>query len=95
MQFSHPCHFSYFCQMDLDQEKFELDFQDGRISVRRHSIGAQVLFRVVFSDRRTPLVVTRATHANAYRFWTSIPEGRQNEAEEVGVLISEYFKTFQ
>jgi len=50
---------------------------------------------VTFSINRTPLVVTRALHSNAYRFWTSIPEGRQQEAEEVGALISEYFKSFQ
>jgi len=79
-----------------DQEtNFELNFKDGKIRVQRHSIGAQVIFRVTFSNKTTPLVLTRALHASAYRFWTSIPEGRQQEAEEVGALISEYFKSFQ
>ena len=81
--------------MDKNQDKFELDFNDGKINVSRHSIGAQVIFRIIFSDRRLPLVITRAEHSNVYKFWTSIPEGRQKEAEEVGTLISEYFKTFQ
>lgn len=79
--------------MEKDQNQFQLDFRQGKIQVQRHSIGAQVIFRVVFSDNRAPLVVTRATHGNAYKFWTSIPEGRQKEAEEVGTLISEYFKS--
>jgi hypothetical protein len=78
--------------MDQSQNSFVLNFKDGKIQVQRHSIGAQVIFRVIFSDQRPPLVVTRAVHANAYRFWTSIPEGRQDEAEEVGTLISDYFK---
>lgn len=81
--------------MERDQSNFELDYQEGKIQVRRHSMGAQVIFRIVFSNKRTPLVITRATHSNAYKFWTSIPEGRQKEAEEVGALISEYFKSFQ
>jgi hypothetical protein len=81
--------------MEKSQNDFTLDFKDGTIRVQRHSIGAQVIFRVTFSNKRTPLVLTRALHSNAYRFWTSIPEGRQQEAEEVGALISEYFKCFQ
>jgi len=79
-----------------DQEtNFELNFKDGKIRVQRHSIGGQVIFRVIFSNKTMPLVLTRALHANAHRFWTSIPEGRQQEAEEVGALISEYYKSFQ
>jgi len=81
--------------MAAPETNFELNFKDGTIRVQRHSIGAQVIFRVTFSNKTTPLVVARALHANAYRFWTSIPEGRQQEAEEVGALISEYFKSFQ
>ena len=81
--------------MERNQNDFTLDLKDGSIRVQRQSIGAQAIFRVTFSNKRTPLVVTRALHANAYRFWTSIPEGRQQDAEEVGALISEYFKSFQ
>jgi hypothetical protein len=81
--------------MEKSQNDFILDFMDGAIRVQRHSIGAQVIFRVTFSNKKSPLVLTRALHSNTYRFWTSIPEGRQDEAEEVGILISEYFKSFQ
>ena len=81
--------------MDQDQNNFELQSTDGKIQVRRHSIGAQVIFRVTFSNKRSPLVLTRAAHSTAFKFWTSIPEGRQREAEEIGELISEYFKTIK
>ena len=79
--------------MVADQNNFVLDFKEGKINVQRHSIGGQTLFKIGFSDKRSPLVITRALHANAHRFWTSIPEGRQREADEIGPLISEYFKT--
>jgi hypothetical protein len=80
--------------MNQDQNSFELDFKDGKIRVQRHSLSGQIIYQVVFSDGRKPLVLTRALHANANRFWTSIPEGRQAEAEEVGPLISEYYKSY-
>ena len=77
--------------MEKASDNFELDFEEGKIQVNRLLVGTQTIFRVIFSDKRQPLVVTRAAHANAYKFWTSIPEGRQKEAEEVGALISEHF----
>ena len=77
----------------MDQNTFVLNFNDGKINVQKHSVGGQTIFKVDFSDKRKPLVLTRAMHANTNRFWTSIPEGRQKEAEEVGKLISEYYKT--
>ena len=81
--------------MDNNENNFVLNFEKGEISVQKHSVGVQTIFKVNFSDNRKPLIVTRALHANAYRFWTSIPEGRQREAEEVGTVISEYFKTIE
>lgn len=79
--------------MENSENKFQLDFRDGKIQVQRHSVGGQVVFRVAFSDGRAPLILTRANHANAHKFWTSIPEGRQDEADQVGPLISEYYKS--
>ena len=81
--------------MKNDPNNFEIDFNDGKINVSQHFIGAQSIYKIIFSDKRPPLVITRATHANANKFWTSIPEGRLRETEEVGNLISEYFKTIE
>jgi hypothetical protein len=78
--------------MNQDSNNFELSYSGVKIKVQRHSIGSQTIFRITFSNSGPPLVITRATHENAFRFWTSIPEGRQREAEEIGALISEYFK---
>lgn len=76
----------------MNDSLFELFYKNEKIQVQRHSIGSQTIFRIVFSNSRTPLVITSATHENAYRFWTSIPEGRQREAEEIGKLIEEFYK---
>ena len=71
-------------------DAFELDFKDVKIRVQRHFVSHQTIYRIVFSDKRSPLVVTRALTDNAAHWWTSIPEGRQREAEEIGPLIAGY-----
>jgi len=76
--------------METIPKSFELDFNGGKIKVAEHKIAGQIVFRIVFPDRRTPLVINRAEHFDAHSFWTSIPEGRQKEAEEIGALISNY-----
>ena len=78
----------------LDPEIFELVFYKEKIKITRHGLGSDVIYRVVFSNKIQPLVLTR-TRSNTDKFWTSIPEGRQKEAEEIGLLISEYFKTLK
>jgi hypothetical protein len=72
--------------MEGKQNKFELNYYNSTINVERHSIGKQTIFRIIFSDKRPPLVITRASHENAYKFWTSIAEERQREAD-IGALI--------
>jgi len=74
---------------------FELELNGVKMSVQKLSLPGFTAFRVSFSSARKPLVLARATNANAARFWTSIPEGRQKEAEGVGKLIEEYYKTSQ
>ncbi|MGN6265438.1 MAG: hypothetical protein ACTHM5_07170 [Ginsengibacter sp.] len=78
--------------MNHDRKSFQLPYKDQTINVQRHSVGGTTVFRISFSDRRPPLVITRARHQNAFNFWTSIPEGRQTEAEEIGPLIAEFYE---
>lgn len=49
----------------------------------------------MFQDGRKPLVIARASNVDAAKFWTSIPEGRQKEANEVGSLIETYLNKIQ
>ncbi|HSD06564.1 hypothetical protein [Flavobacterium sp.] len=36
--------------------------------------------------------MARAKDFEAHHFWTSIPEGRQAEAERVGAVVEEYLR---
>lgn len=85
----------YFHGMENGAAIFELDFKAGKIRVQRHLVAHQTIYRVVFSDKRSPLVVTRALTDNANHWWTSVPEGRQQEAEEIGILIANHIKANQ
>lgn len=49
-------------------------------------------YHIEFSSKRKPIVIARAMKHNGKFFWTSIPEGRQKEAEGVGKLIDDYNK---
>ena len=81
--------------MENNPDIFDLDFKDGKIRVQRYFVAGQTIYRIVFSDKRATLVVTRALNENAAHWWTSIPEGRQKEADEIGPLIAEYITLHQ
>ncbi len=81
--------------MPSDSDPFVLNYNGTRIRVQRHSIQNTFVYQIVFEDKRPPLVITRALDANAARWWTSIPEGRQPEAEQIGPLIAEHIKSKQ
>ncbi len=78
--------------MEEKFENFELDYQNKKITVHRRTLGNQVIFRVRFGSNPAPLILTRAAGAQSKLFWTSIPEGRQREAEQIGPLIEQYFR---
>jgi hypothetical protein len=81
--------------MDNEQKLFELDFKNGKIRVQCRLVNNQTIYRIVFSDKRAALIITKSLSENAYRWWTSITAGRQKEAEEIGTLIDEYIKLNQ
>lgn len=78
---------------DNKEDRFEIRYKDVVMAVERLKLPGYVAFRVVFSSERKPLVVARAPNADMAKFWTSIPEGRQKEAEGMGKLIEEYFQS--
>jgi len=80
------------CVMLSTSETFELELNGVRMKVNELDIPQFTAFRVVFSSNRPPIVVARSKDADATVFWTSIPEGRQREAEGVGKLIEQYFQ---
>ena len=71
-------------------ERFSIESHGVVIDCQRLDIPNYVAFRVEFSSKRKPLIIAKAAGMDVRFFWTSIPEGRQKEAEGVGKLIEEY-----
>ena len=44
--------------MENSQDIFELGFKEGKISIQQHFVPSHTIYRIVFSDKRDPLVVT-------------------------------------
>lgn len=72
---------------------FDLDFHGKPISISEHEIKSKRVFYIDFKGERKPLTITVALSARDKKFWTSIPEGRQPEAEEIGKLIALYIRS--
>ena len=71
-------------------EKFYFEAHGVTLTCMRLNLPTYVAFKVWFSSKRKSITIARAKGMNAPFFWTSIPEGRQKEAEGVGKLIEEY-----
>jgi hypothetical protein len=74
-------------------ETFDLEFGSTTIRVEQIQLPGQTFFRVVFSNEIPELKLLRATAAGGDKFWTSIPEGRQKLAEQVGPVIEEHYRS--
>lgn len=75
----------------LGNTSFSIDFDGHRAQVRELTIQDQQVYRILFEDGSQPLTITRAS-TWAGRTWMSIPQGRQQEAENIGKLIAEKLK---
>jgi hypothetical protein len=76
----------------MQENKFQINYRDRQVNIEEISLGGQTLYKAIFPDKTT-LFITRAKNANAVFFWTSVPEGRQQLAEEIGKLIEKYIKS--
>ena len=72
---------------------FDLEFGIATIRVEEIKIPGQTFFKVDFSNQIPPLTLLRATNIKEEKFWTSVPEGRQKLAEEIGPLIESYYRS--
>ncbi|MEO7294104.1 MAG: hypothetical protein ABIW34_13430 [Ginsengibacter sp.] len=75
----------------MNNPKFEIQYNGHKINIEPVSIGGQNLFRIFF-ENEPPFFITR-TENYSKKFWTSVPEGKQQIAEQVGLLIEEHYKT--
>ena len=74
-----------------DQAVFEIEYEGKAVRVSEHYIGEELGVKGYRPVRGKALILT-VTEGPKGRFWTSVPQGRQTEAEKVGPLIAWYFK---
>ena len=65
---------------------FDISYQAMTLKVQEYDMQGSTVFQVIFPDKRQQLLVTRVQGPSG-KHWTSVPEGRQKEAEEVGEQI--------
>jgi len=73
-------------------ETFEINYSDTLIKVEKLDLPGLAVFRVRFGPNSKAVTIARAINSEKKIFWTSIPEGNQLFAEEVGPLIDDYYK---
>jgi hypothetical protein len=81
------------CYFTMLPEKFEIIYNGSKLEVHTFTLDNRTMFRVVVKSGSPPLVLARAMHRDGHKFWTSIPEGKQNLAEKIGSLIEAYYRS--
>lgn len=76
--------------VDLKKD-IELFYGAKRLHIRPHTAAGATLYIISFPDGTPRLVITMANGVGR-KFWTSIPEGRLQEAEKIGPLITAYYQ---
>ncbi|MGK6342472.1 hypothetical protein ACMGDK_09550 [Chryseobacterium sp. DT-3] len=75
----------------FENKIIEIISEGVKIAASEHTVNDQQIYRLTFSDDRMPLVITRISTFSG-NIWTSVPQGRQKEAELFGNKIVEYLK---
>jgi len=81
--------------MEKSEEQFELTYNNHSIQLQMATVQQQVVFRITFPDKTPPLIIGRITNIHGQKVWSSFPEGRMREAQEIGALIVAWYKAKQ
>lgn len=71
-------------------ENFTVRYKNNLVAVEVLTFDGRVLYSVSFADRPS-VFLAKAVTLSGRTLWTSVPEGRQSIAVEIGALIDEYF----
>lgn len=71
-------------------ERFTFSHEGQIVQVHPKKVGRDIVYALYFEDGRNPLVLTLAKANEGGKFWTSLPEGRQPEADVFGPLVAAY-----
>jgi len=78
-----------------DPRIFDLELNGQTVCVSVHTIRSARVFHVLYPDKKAPLNLTIAENSEGEKFWTSVPEGRQEEAELAGKVIAAYIREYR
>jgi hypothetical protein len=78
-----------------DPDLFTVELNKQTIQVSVHTIKSARIFHIVYPGTTPPLDITIAEYSDGLKFWTSVPEGRQEEAELAGKVIAVYIRKYR
>lgn len=78
-----------------DPKAFDMELNGQVVRVSDHTIKSARVFHIVYPDRKPALNITIAENSDGVRFWTSLPEGRQEEAEFAGKAVAAYIRAYR
>jgi hypothetical protein len=78
-----------------DPKVFDVALNREVVHVSVHKIKSAKVFHLVFDSGKPDLNLTIATKDDGDKFWTSLPEGRQEEAELAGDAIGAYLREYR
>lgn len=70
---------------------FTIEYKEMTCKVVQYDVQGSTVFMITFADQTPTLLITRAEGPGG-KFWTSLPEGRQEEAEEAGEQVLQHLK---
>jgi hypothetical protein len=73
-----------------DPKKFEVELNGKVFSGSDHTIKSARVFHVCYPNGKPAFNITTAENTDGEKFRTSLPEGRQEEAELAGKVIALY-----
>lgn len=73
--------------MQAAGEKFTIVFDKLVVNVQPYTHLNRTLYRVLLPN--DPIIITKAEKENGKPFWTSVPQGRQKLAEQLGKIIDQ------
>lgn len=77
--------------MDQD-EPFEIKYEEHTLKVEPIRAGKSVVYKITNERKPGVFFVTLARDAEGNSFWTSLPEGRLEQAARIGLLIEQQIK---
>lgn len=70
---------------------YTIDYDGYVLTVTELYLEKSRVFHVEFSNHLKPLNLVVVESTKRKRYWTSVPQGRQAEADEIGPLIGFYY----